>query len=253
MTTRFNSFGATSASFLAKYPGTVLADYDDGNGGGAAVITATLESVSREVASAFTEMVYTQMTQVDCEWLVRFANLAQATSTIGLGPVVTGTQHLWLFPSIASMESVDIWRQSPIYYVYDLDFFYRKPVKGYNELIEGTDYSITGSTVTWIRQLENGQRIYASYDVDVSSASFSMPSVADIVYLGAAAELGSRLYSESTQEWELVKQYRDRYKDWLDRITKGVWIPDELRKLNYWNEVERSTGTTVDSKRMYRT
>ncbi len=251
-TTRFNQFGATPTQLLALYPGTVLADYDGGGVNGSAVITDALARISREVASSFTPEVYMQLTQVDCEWLVRYATLNQATSTFGITPIMAGTAHLWLFPSLASMNSIDIWRQSPIYYVYDLDFFYRKPVKGYNELLLGQDYSISGSTVTWIRQLNAGERIYATYDVNNADSAFAMPSVGDMVLLGAAAELGSRLYSEATQEWKLVTQYSDRYKAWLTSIGKGEWIPDELRALNYWKEVERKSDANVDSVRNYR-
>ncbi len=133
-----------------------------------------------------------------------------------------------------------------------MDFYYRKPVVGYCELVLGTDYTVSNNTITWLRSLNVGERVYASYDVTVTDSTFSLPSVRDIALLGSAAELGSRLYSEGTQEWKLVTQYAERYKEWLDRITKGVWIPDELRALNYWKDVETSSNPQISSVRVYR-
>ncbi len=250
MTTRFNSFGASAAQLIAKYPGTVLADYDGGGSNGSAVITATLESISREVASAFTAEVYKQLTQVDCEEVVRYATDGQTTATVGMPTITAGTLHLWAYPSLAALNGHT--NGTAIDGGFEYDMWYRKPVVGYNELTLGVDYSVSGATITFIVPRTVGERIYASYDTDAANASFALPSIADIVLLGSAAELGSRLYSEGTQEWKLVTGYAERYKDWLDRITKGTWIPDEVRKLLYWNEVERVSESEVTTVRRYR-
>ncbi len=249
-TTRFNSFGATPTQLIAKYPGTVLADYDGGGTNGSAVITATLEAIAREVSSAFTASVYSQLTQVDCEEVVRYATDGQTTATVGMPTIAAGTLHLWAYPSLAALNGHT--NGTAIDGGFEYDLWYRKPVVGYNELVLGTDYSISGSTITFIIPRTVGERIYASYDTDPANASYAMPSVADIVLLGSAGELGSRLYSEGTQEWKLVTQYAERYKEWLTKIMAGEWIPDEIRKLNYWTEAERVSSTEVTTVRRYR-
>jgi len=236
---RFSRFGATHTQVSALYPGSVTADYDAGGTAGQTVIEAVMDRVTREVAAAMSPEVYRQMTQVDAEEVVRYATASQTTATLGLTPITAGTVHLWIYPGEISPVAYSSGTSS--------DAYFQKPVKGWNE-IASSSYSVTAATgaivLTGSAILALGQKLYATYDVDVDSASFSMPSVADLVVLGAAAELGGRLYSESTQEWKLVQEYRSSYSSengFLASARAGTWIPDELRKLNYYSEVERSS------------
>lgn len=240
---RFNRFGATYDKVVAMYPGSVLADYDGGGASGQTRIEEVLDRITREVAAAFTPEVYRQLTQVDAEEVVRYATAGQTTATLGLAPVVAGTVHLWQYPNPEAMSG------DSGYAGFSVDY-YRKPRKGYNEL---SGYSVTAATgaVTAITALSLGDRLYATYDVDTDNASISMPSVADLVYLGTAAEVGARLYSEGTQEWKLVEEYRARFAARMTEAREGRWIPDELRKLNFWEEVERGSDQ-VTSVRFYR-
>lgn len=231
---RFNRFGATYAQAIALYPGTVIADYDAGGGSGQTKVEAVMDRITREVASALTPDVYRQMTEVDAQEVVRYATDGQSTATLGLVPALTGTYHLWAYPNINLADSrlADLGEYG--------EWVYRKPGKGVNEL---TGYSVTASTgaITGL-SLSTGDRLYATYDVDVDSASYSLASVADIMLLGVAAELGSNLYTEGTQEWKAVTEYRDRYNKWLEALREGAWVPDELRKLTYWTEIERTSS-----------
>ncbi len=253
---RFNRFGAVYADVVSMYPGTVLADYDGGGSSGQTVIEGVLDRIAREVASALTPEVYKQITEVDCEQIVRYATEGQTTATLGLTPTLAGNVHLWVYPSLAAMELTD--REDGI--ALD-DIWYKKPVLGSNEL---SGYAVTAATgaITGLPALSVGDRVYASYYVDVDSSSFSMPSVKDIVLLGAASELGARLYSDAMQEWKLVSDYKDRYRGsfvaaaneqgQLGRAFAGTFVPDELRKLTYWTEVERVSDTEFGSARLYR-
>lgn len=253
---RFNRFGAVYTDVVSMFPGTILADFDGGGANGQTVIEGVLDRIAREVASAFTPDVYKQLTEVDCQEIVKYASSGQTTATLGLVPAVAGTLHIWIYPPLASLELTERSDGAPVD-----DFWYRKPVLGYNET---SGFSLTASTgaVTGLPELNAGDRVYASYDVDVDSASFSMASVKDIVLLGAAAELGSRLYSDAQQEWKLVEEYRSRYRGSMQptnpesgqvgRAMAGTFVPDELRKLSYWNEVERKSEEGVSSVRLYR-
>ncbi len=257
MTTRFNKFGAVYTSILAMYPGTILADFDGGGANGQTVIESALDRIAREVASAMTPEVYSQITQVDCEEIVRYATANQTSLQLGLTPVVAGTVHLWKYPPLFALET-GIGTDGG----WTAEWYYRKPVKGYGELILTTDYTVNATTgaVTLVAGLNAGDRIFATYDTDVTAATYSLPSVADLVLLGTAAELGARLYSDAQQEWKLVEEYRARYRGAFDtpeggftgRALSGTWIPDELRALNHWKEVERDAASGVSSIRMYR-
>jgi hypothetical protein len=240
---RFNRFGAVHTQVLALYPGADLADFDDGGAAGQAKIEAALDRAAREVASALTPEVYKQMTEVDCQEVVRYAAAGQATATLGLVPVVAGTLHLWRYPN---PEWVGGGARGG--YGTSADY-HAKPRLG---VAEHTGHSLTTTTgaLTGL-SLSEGDRLFASYDVYVDSASFAMPSVADLVAQGAAAELGAQLYSHEMQEWKLVEEYRTRYAAALAAARSGEWIPDELRKLRYWTELDR-TAQEVRSVRLYR-
>ncbi len=110
----------------------------------------------------------------------------------------------------------------------------------------------TTGVVTLVTGMQVNDIAYASYVVDVMAAAYSVPSLAEIAVLGAGAELGARLYSAGNQEWKLVEDYRTRYTDWLKRIVEGSWIPDELRYMRWWKEVERVDEKAPASVRLYR-
>ncbi len=242
---RFNKFGATADEVVAMYPGSVLADFDGGGDSGETIIEGVLDRISREVALALSPEAYAQMTQVDCMEVVRYATQSQTSFNLGLAPAVAGTLHLWIYPSLASLEL----RTSGYADTDGLDDLYRKPVMGVNEIPAG-NYSESSEVITYPSGLSLGQRVFASYDVDMDSVE--MPSMADVVLLGTAAELGSRLYSDATQEWKLVATYAENYKTHMAMIFEGKWIPDEIRALNYFNEVERKSDSGVSSVRLYR-
>ncbi len=259
-TTRFNKFGATASDVVAMYPGTILADYDGGGTAGEAIIEGVLDRIAREVASAMSPEVYKQITEVDCQEVVKYATANQTSFTLGIAPIVAGSVHLWIYPPIASLEL----RQ---YGLNDYsgsmcsDEYFRKPVLGYGE-VATTDYSVAASTgvVSYTGPaLGTGCRVYASYNTDITADTFALPSVSDIVLLGAASELGARLFSEGTQEWKLVDEYRSRYRGAFDasdsgvmkRALSGEWLPDELRALTYFVELDRKSEQ-VSSVRTYR-
>ncbi len=251
-TTRFNKFGATYAQVMSMYPGSILTDYDGGGAAGQAVIESVLDRIAREVAAAMSPDAYKQITEVDCQEVVRYATEGQTSFTLGLIPVISGTLHLWIYPPVATQEIRD-YGINGTPYTMTSDYYYRKPVMGYGE-VATADYSLVTSTgvITYNGPaISLGSRVYASYDTDITSVSYALPSAADLVLLGTAAELGSRIYSESTQEWKLVTQYAERYKAALELAGAGKWIPDELRALTYFTELEKDSEQ-VSSVRLYR-
>lgn len=244
--TRFNNWGLAYTDLLRMYPGTIVADYDGGGANGQTVIEDSLARISREVASALTPEVYEQMQHVDAELIVRYATEGQASATLGLSPSIAGTLHLWRYPSEAILGYTDASSS-----LVD-EYYFKKPCKGINELVLNTDYTVSAETVTFTgASLSLGERVFATYDVDLDDEDFAMPSLADISLLGSAAELGSRLYSEGTQEWALVTGYRDRYNAAMAAMKDGAYVPDEMRALSYWVDIEAKSNQ-VRSVRMYR-
>ena len=247
---RMNRMGAVYTDVLSLYPGTVAADYDAGGASGQTKIEAVLDRTTREVAAALTPDAYRQMTQVNAELVVRYATAGQTTATLGLLPAIAGTLHVWRYPMLGA-DAADIFsRQSDQYWV---DWYGKPPQLGVGE-VPSANVSLvaaTGVITLPAGTLSLGDRLYASYDVDVDSASFSMPSLRDIVLLGAAAECGRWLFSQGTQEWSLVEDFRTRYVAMITAMREGALVPDELRKLSYYEPVERNSPE-VTSVRIWR-
>ena len=251
---------ATTAQVLAMFPGAVVTDFDAGGPNGAANIQVVLDRIAREVAAALLPECYRQMTQVDAEEVVRYAVDGQTAFVTGLTPLLVNSIHIWRYPSLAALMPGTVYGSQQIASTYG-DWAFRAPVRGFNE-IPAANYTInltTGAIALQSISLTAGERVFASYDVDVTVAAFAMPSLGDMVVLGTAAELGKRLYSDGQQEWTLVSEYRDRYRGQfvnkeggaISKAFAGDFVPDELRALTYWAPVER-TSSEVASIRVFR-
>jgi len=234
----YNRFGKTSTSVLALYPGTVAADYDSGGAAGAANIEGALDRAVFLVAASLPPAVFRALTDVDAQEVVDYATANQTTWTLGIVPIVAGSLHLWLYPL-----PVPPGRQQGVS-GYFSDDWSRPPAKGYSE-VDPAEYGVVAATgaVTYSgRAVGVGERVFASYAVDHDNASFTSPMLGQIAVLGAAAELGTLLYSSATQEWALVTSYAARFAAMLAQLKDGSLVPDEVRKLKYFTEIERSSG-----------
>lgn len=240
---RFNRFGKIFSDVISFYPGTSLADYDAGGANGQLRIEAALDRAVVDVLGSLSPAVYAAMTQVVNEFVVRYATAGQTTWTLGLFPIVAGTVHLWRYPLDTPLGGIgNLVGNSGFFYG---EQFYKPPTKGYFE-IATTDYSVNATTgvctYTGAQSVQLGDRIYATYDVDADNAAFSMPQLGQAIVIGASAELGTRLYTQADQTWQLVTMYQARYDNYLKMFRDGTLIPDEVRKLNYWQEIERNNN-----------
>lgn len=249
---RFNRFGGVFTDVSAMYPGTATVDYDGGGANGQVRIEAALDRAVLEVTAALTPDVYKAITQVVNQFVERYATAGQTTWTLGIKPVIAGTVHLWRYPLDTPLGGIGtLVGNSGFFYG---EQFYKPPTKGYFE-IASTDFSVNAATgvctYTGAQAVQLGDRIYATYDVDTDNASFALPQLSLVSILGASAEMGERLYSQNTQEWALVTQYRTRFAAMIELIRAGTLIPDEVRKLNYWQDIER-VNNEVKSVRLGR-
>jgi len=226
----FNRFGAAYTDALPLYPNTVAADF-----GGQAAIEGAIDRAVDLILGSLTQNAYQALTAPE---LVRVVARATAGQTVAgaprFVPAVANSAHVWVG--------------------YATEFFER-PRRIYDRgegLVElnADRFTFTASTgvVTLGTALAADQQVYLSYQVDVSNASFSVPSLARLAILGAAAELGARLYTQASQQWALVEEYKDAYADALTRLRSGDLVPEEIRLEAYWSEVERSgpQGGSVD-------
>lgn len=214
----YNRFGAVYGSIVALYPGTDAADY-----GGQATIEEALDRAVDQVAQAMPEQVYRALATPDFERIVARATAGQTVlPAVARLPVIAGTMHLW--------------RGQP-------SDFLGRPVlltEFGDGLAEQASSAFTLVAATGVVTLASGlilnDQVFVSYEADTSSGSFTAPSLGRLAVRGAAAELGSRLYSESNQEWKLVDAYRQAFLTDLEALRTGALIPDEIRARVYWSE-----------------
>ena len=246
---KYNRFGKVFSDVSGLYPGTVTADYDAGGANGQVQIEGALDRAVFEVAASLGEDVYNAITGVDAEKVTAYATAGQTSFQLGMVPIVAGSLHLWLYPLLPPPGAGGLYGSS--YGVSDV--YYRPPTLGYFEL-PSTQYSVnaTSGLITYTGPAVSvGATLYASYTVDTDNAAFASPMLGQIAMLGAAAELGERLYSQGTQEWALVTQYRERFKALLLQLQEGLLIPDEVRRLDHYTPVEPLDGSVM-SVRLFR-
>jgi hypothetical protein len=245
----WNRFGQTFDKLLNLFPDVALTDFGTNGITGDVIIGNVFDRITRELVRAMPPAVLESLYQVDAEQVIRYAFAGQTTMYCSLLPLISGSVHLWRYPSLAALES-------PILYGYAVDFSFRRPVKGFNE-IDPSQYTVnlTSGLLTlgssYAPGVAIGERFFATYDVDVENALFAMPSLADIVLYGAAAELGSSLYSDGSEQWSRVTSYKERFDGVIEDLQDGTWVPDEIRRLHHWVEVTPKNAE-VKSIRVHR-
>ena len=231
----FNRFGAVFSTVVSMYQGTAAADY-----GGQTTIEEAIDRAVDRILASMPQVVHDQLVSPSLILLVQRATIGQTTATLPILPGLSGTGRIWVGQPSQFQEMP---QQFPGKYQ-DI---------GLIEL-DQSKYSInyTSGLVTLNTGMVANDQLYASYDTDSNSASFVAASLGRIAVRGAASELGSRLYSEANQEWLLVDKYEASFKESIEALSDGSWIPEELRFLKWWKEVERTTPGSAASIRLPR-
>jgi hypothetical protein len=225
----FNRFGAVAADLLPLYTDTQASDF-----GGDTAIQGAIDRAVDLILGAVSTQVYQALTEPRLVRVVARATESQSTTTAPrILPCVADSAHVWV--GYAS-EFQDRPRM-----LYD-----NQATGGLLE-IDADTFSLNATTgvVTLTNALAKNQIVYLSYIADVDSASYAIPSLARLAVMGAAAELGGKIYARATDEWALVDEYRARFTDELDRLRSGSSIPDEIRLEAYWQEVERTSNAVA--------
>ncbi len=228
----YNRFGALHTSVVSLYPDSVAADF-----GGQTIIEESIDRAVDRIVNALTPGSYKALTEPDLELVVRRATAGLTSATLGLKPIVSGSLHLWTGqPTMFNVKPVRL-----------TDF----SGGGITELAAASFSVVLATGVVATPALVVEDQVYASYQVDTGHASFSVPSLARLAVRGAAAEVGDKLFSEANQEWALVERYRDSFDADLAAFKDGTMVPDELRAMRWWSEVDRS-GPGLTSVRLFR-
>lgn len=218
-----NRFGAVFGGVVSLYHDTVAADY-----GGQTVIETAMDRAVDAIVASMSERTFQQIQEIDLEQVVR-----RGVAGTTVLPATT------MKPLIGG--SVRVWRGDRLQ-------FEVRPSVGItsNGLpdIAASQFSTALSTgvVTVVNGLADEEVVYVSAEVDTENAAYSVPSIARMVCIGAAGQLGEILYSEGNQEWRLVEMYRTTFDDYLEGLQSGSVIPDEVRRARYWSSPTPLSG-----------
>ena len=252
---RFNRFGAIYTQVMSLFPGTALTDYAAGGSAGQANIEGALDRATTETSGKLPATVFRAITKVENEWIERYGTAGETNFNTGIFPIVAGSLHMWIYPLM--QPNGGLGNQVGASGFFYLDAYYKPPNKGWLEVaancltVNNATGAITYTPTGGASAINTGDRVYATYDVDSDNAAFSVNQLQQIVIMGAAAELGPLLYSESQQDWALVKMYGERYAGFLKDLQESKLIPDEVRKLSHWQEIE-PTGREAKNFRINR-
>jgi hypothetical protein len=230
----FNRFGATAAQLPPLYPGTINTDF-----GGDTAIEGAIDRAVDLILGSLSPRVYQTLIEPDLVRLVQRATAGQtALPAVPLLPMVADSIHVWTgFPTEFQVRPRKLYDPQG-------DGLVDLPADRFSAVLA------TG-VITLTQPLQADMQVYVSYRTNPNSASFVLPSLARLAIRGAAAELGARLYTQGTQEWLLVDEYRTQFIDELARLRNGDSVPDEIRLAVFWQEIDR-VSNQVSSVQMRR-
>jgi hypothetical protein len=234
----YNRFGAVYTDVIALYTGTVVGDF-----GTQQIIEAAIDEAVDMVAGALAPTSYAAITDPTLEQVVTRATAGQTTCQLGITPVITSQVHVWSGQPILFQIRPRLLTESIASYAGGLGLGNAGQIMGPQVELDASQFSVNSAgLVTLNRAMSANDVVYATYRADTTNASYAFPSLARIAVRGAAAELGARLYTDGTQSWDLVKRYAEQFSMALENLRAGTLIPDEIRLMRWFSEVERASN-----------
>lgn len=218
-----NRFGAVFSGVVSLYHDTVAADY-----GGQTVIETAMDRAVDAIVASMSERTFQQIQEIDLEQIVRRGVAGQTVLPAAtMKPLVAGSVRLWRGDRLQFEIRPSVGNTS--------NGFPDTPASQFNTVL-------ATAVTTLVYPLAADEIVYLSAEVDTENAAYSVPSIARMVCLGAAGQLGEILYSEGNQEWRLVEMYRRTFADYLTGLQSGSVIPDEVRRARYWSSPTPLSG-----------
>lgn len=230
-----NRFGATAAQVVALYAQTAAEDY-----GGESVIGAALDRATDALLGWMTEEVYMAITAPALLYLVQRATEGQTAVHAPFVPIA-GDLVVWTGQPSAFQAKP---RLSTDRYASDMGLM----------PLEDDAYAIDAETggIDLDEALDALDIVCATFTADTEGAAYSVPSLARLAVRGAGAELGAMLYTQESQAWALVEAYRTEFMTALDDLKQGNFVPAEVRRAIWWQEVTRAQSGKAGTVNLWR-
>jgi len=251
----WNNFGATEAMALRRF---ALSGYvpTAADFGGTDAVADALADAAGEIIQAMPSARLAELQHPEFLVVVNRAADGQSAFTIPAGwrPMVAGSLHVWRGQPQAFV-SRPIYRTNPWGAGGDMPLPVPTPTPpGAAMELEESRFSVGGDgyTVTLDAPLARNDQVVVALDVDVASASYTIPSLAGVVATGAAAALGAKVYPQASAEWILVDRLAQQFADHVAGIARGAIVPAEVRSAVWWKAPDTTESMSMSSVRMYR-
>ena len=232
-----NRWGATVDMVLSRFR---LEGYEPtaDEFGGEDEVGSALDMAADTIAQAAPAPVRDLLVRPDLVIVEARAAAGQTIVALPIGPAVAGKVHIWRgVPSqfISKPQlSTSPWQGACQTHAQPT------PPGPAPELAEDQFSLVLPATVALAQPLDRNSMVLASWDVDTASPDYIIPSMANVVAIGAAAMLGVKVYPQATSQWEFVGRLSETFADYVERLGSGAWVPAEVRLLRTWAPVEPS-------------
>lgn len=235
-------FGITADTIAIMYPGASVADFGASDEAiGEEVINTSLAGMRDYAFSLLDPSFYQVLLRPRLELIVFKAIEGQTSACLGLTPI----KAIGCGYGIGTVSNLRVYKLSGSY-TDQTNSTYSSAVPCYRESFyelatEIDIYTVDTDTgeITF-DALEANDQLYASYDVDTDNIFLS--SLSPVVKYGTAYEVGSTLYAVSSDEWGLVRTYKDLFEKQIARIQAKDFKLIELERLQWLNPPQKSGG-----------
>ena len=194
----YNRFGATYSEVIAFWPETVIGDFTS-----QAAVETVMDRIELEVVANCNAWVRMSLRQCVGALVCNYATADQVQIDVGN------------FGGLA----YDCTSNHEVYV--DYGYAPEPPNRG-SGYSAGAGITVTDNsdairiTLDAAYKLSLGQRVIMSCDIDPSDTGFALPSLANFLRMGTAAEIGAQVFTPD--ESPLLKYYGDKYKNDLREL-----------------------------------
>jgi hypothetical protein len=251
----WNNFGCVIADVMTRFnTGQYVAAVSDF--GGIAAVQLEIDDAAETLIQTMPTMIREAIQLPNLMLVEPRATSGQILTKLKILPAILGKTHVWQGPPAVFISRpvlvTDPWNNG----VWAAGYVVSSTPPGAAVELNEDQFIVdpmTGQIVLTTPCNRNDQ-VYATYETDVESVDFKLPSLASLVSLGAAAALGAKVYPQQSSEWLYVSTMQEKYNDAIADLAKGEWTPAELRTLQWWQAPEptETEAGTIGSVRKFR-
>jgi hypothetical protein len=235
---QYNYFGCEYTDIVNAFKGAVANDF-----GGQSIIEAEMELAEAELIGQMSPKALQMLQTVEYQEVPQIASIS-GSMQYTLNPALL--QDLYVYEVDRYNPALNNAISSPIPGICSEQSGCSNIKKQLDSSYLFTDYTVTGSTITFGSSFDQDTHTYyVSYTADTST--LDLPSLKGMIRDRVACVLGMQLYSRQDDTWSLVDLYCTRADKWMAMIDEH-WLPSEYKKNKYLNSPFTVKGSITTIK-----